>query len=160
VMTPNAAVNKPAAKPGAAAQTGTKAAVNKPEAKPGPTSASRPAKHDIGSLPRRAFPPEAVGWELIEDAKTGVRLGVPEKLVPSLGASRTGTCWSSAQGQIQIETFRLTEAALPTLFEEERKSSSHRQITSSNLKSDGFFILGTQWSHYDTFCLPKLHNFA
>jgi hypothetical protein len=72
-----------------------------------------------------------------------VRLGVPEKLVPRLGTSRSGTRWSSAQGQIQIETFRLPEAALPALFEEERKSS-HRRVASSNLKPDGFFILGTQ----------------
>jgi len=46
-------------------------------------------------------------------------------------------------GQIQIETFRLPEAALSALFDEERKSS-HRQIASSNLKPDGFFVLGTQ----------------
>ena len=72
-----------------------------------------------------------------------MRLGVPEKLVPRLGASRSGTRWSSAQGQIQIETFRLPEAALPALFDEERKSA-HRQVASSNLKPDNFFILGTQ----------------
>jgi len=121
-----------------------KAAPKKPAAKPAPAAASRRGKDETGSLPEASsFSAEAVGWELIEDAKTGVRLGVPEKLVPRLGASRTGTRWSSAQGQIQIETFRLPEAALPALFDEERKSS-HRQVASSNLKPDGFFILGTQ----------------
>jgi hypothetical protein len=104
VMTPNAAVNKPAAKPGAAAQTGTKAAVSKPEAKPGPTSASRPEPHaGLGSLDQ--FP--------------------------------TDRFWRKA-----------------------RRGSDPISCLASNLKSDGFFILGTQWSHYDTFCLPKLHNFA
>ena len=154
--TPNAAVKKPAAKPPAAAQTaaGTgatvvsppttpNAAVKKPAAKPGPAGPRR-GKEETGSLPEASsFSAEAVGWELIEDGKTGVRLGLPEKLVPRLSASRSGTSWSSAQGQIQIETFRLPEAALPALFDEERKSS-HRQIASSNLKPDGFFILGTQ----------------
>jgi hypothetical protein len=124
--------------------TVAKAATKKPAAKPTPAAAARRGKEETGSLPEASsFSAEAVGWELIEDAKTGVRLGVPEKLVPRLGASRIGTRWSSAQGQIQIETFRLPEAALPALFDEERKSS-HRQVASSNLKPDGFFILGTQ----------------
>jgi hypothetical protein len=127
----------------AAPATAPKAAAKKPAGKPGPAAAHR-GKDETGSLPEASsFSPEAVGWELIEDAKTGVRLGVPEKLVPRLGASRSGTRWSSAQGQIQIETFRLPEAALPALFDEERKSA-HRQVASSNLKPDNFFILGTQ----------------
>jgi hypothetical protein len=121
-----------------------KATAKKPAAKPAAAAAARRTKDETGSLPEASsFSAEAVGWELIEDAKTGVRLGLPEKLVPRLGASRSGTRWSSAQGQIQIETFRLPEAALPALFEEERKSA-HRQIASSNLKPDSFFILGTQ----------------
>ena len=137
---PTAARTATAAVPATAA----KAATKKPAAKPTPAAAARRGKEETGSLPEASsFPAEAVGWELIEDAKTGVRLGVPEKLVPRLGASRSGTRWSSAQGQIQIETFRLPEAALPALFDEERKSS-HRQVASSNLRPDGFFILGTQ----------------
>src|SRR5262249_22217473 len=120
------------------------AAPKKSAAKPAATGPARRGKDDTGSLPEApSFSADAVGWELIEDAKTGVRLGVPEKLVPKLGASRSGTRWSSAQGQIQIETFRLSEGALPALFDEEKKSA-HRQIASSSLKADGFFILGSQ----------------
>ena len=141
----DATVAPAAARAGATAvapATTPKAAAKKPAGKPGPAAARR--KDETGSLPEASsFSAEAVGWELIEDAKTGVRLGVPEKLVPRLGASRSGTRWSSAQGQIQIETFRLPEAALPALFDEERKSA-HRQVASSNLKPDNFFILGTQ----------------
>jgi len=84
-----------------------------------------------------------LGWRLIEDSATGARLGVPEKLVPKASASRTGSRWSSAQGQIQIETFRLTEAALRALFEEEKKAA-HRQVESSVLKPDSFAISGMQ----------------
>ncbi len=121
-----------------------KAAPKKPGTKPAAAGPARRGKEETGTLPDApSFSAEAVGWELIEDARTGVRLGVPEKLVPRLGTSRSGTRWSSAQGQIQIETFRLSEAALPALFDEERKSA-HRQIASSNLKPDGFFILGSQ----------------
>ena len=89
------------------------------------------------------FPTETVGWRLIEDSASGARLGLPEKLVPRAGASRTGSRWSSAQGQIQIETFRLTEAALPALFEAEKKAS-HRQVASSALKADAFVVAGVQ----------------
>ena len=120
-----------------------KTAAKKPASKTAGAAARR-VKEETGSLPEApSFSAEAVGWELIEDIKTGVRLGLPEKLVPRVGASRSGTRWSSAQGQIQIETFRLPEAALSALFDQEKKSS-HRQIASSNLKPDSFLILGTQ----------------
>jgi hypothetical protein len=90
-----------------------------------------------------SFSADAVGWRLIEDPPSGARLGLPEKLVPHAVASRTGSRWSSAQGQIQVETFRLSEAALPALFEQEKKAS-RRQIASSELKADSFVIAGTQ----------------
>jgi hypothetical protein len=88
-------------------------------------------------------PEAAVGWRLIEDASTGARLGLPEKLVPQSGVSRNGSRWSSAQGQIRIETFRLTEAALPALFEDEKKTAQ-RRVEWSVLKPDSFFMSGVQ----------------
>jgi hypothetical protein len=87
--------------------------------------------------------PDSVGWRLIEDPATGARLGLPEKLVPRASTSRIGSRWSSAQGQIQIETFRLAEAALPALFEGEKKAP-RRQIEASVLKPDLFVLSGTQ----------------
>jgi peptidoglycan hydrolase-like protein with peptidoglycan-binding domain len=88
-------------------------------------------------------PAAAVGWQLIEDPKTGARLGLPEKLVPKPGASASGSRWTSAQGQIQIETFRYTEAALPALFADEKKAAK-RRITASLLKASSFIISGVQ----------------
>jgi hypothetical protein len=118
-------------------------AVKKPVAKKSRVAARR-TKEDSDPLAEvPSFSATAVGWQLIEDPKTGARLGVPEKLVPHAGFSRSGSRWASAQGQIQIETFRLTEAALPALFDEEKKAS-RRQITSSTLKPDTFVILGVQ----------------
>src|SRR6476646_6281067 len=84
-------------------------------------------------------PAAAVGWRLIDDPKTGARLGLPEKLVPNSSASRSGSRWTSAQGQIQIETFRYTEAALPALFEDEKKTSK-RRVTASVLRAGSFVI--------------------
>jgi hypothetical protein len=86
---------------------------------------------------------QAVGWRLIEDPATGARLGLPEKLVPRASATHTGSLWTSAQGQIQIQTFRLSEASLPALFEEEKKTA-RRAIASSELKPDSFVIAGAQ----------------
>lgn len=99
-------------------------------------------ERDPAAVPAN-FPVDAVGWRLIADPATGVRLGVPEKLVPRADTAHTGSRWASAQGQIQIETFRLTEAALPALFDEQKKAS-HRQIESSTLKPESFIITGVQ----------------
>jgi peptidoglycan hydrolase-like protein with peptidoglycan-binding domain len=88
-------------------------------------------------------PAAAVGWRLLDDPKTGARLGVPEKLVPHSGVSRSGSRWTSAQGQIQIETFRYSEAALPALFEDEKKTFK-RRVSTSMLKAASFVISGVQ----------------
>jgi S1-C subfamily serine protease len=96
-----------------------------------------------GSAVTPASFPDSVGWRLIEDPATGARLGMPQKLVPRVSASRMGGRWSSAQGQIQVETFRFTEAALPALFEDEKKAA-RRQIEASVLKPDLFVISGAQ----------------
>jgi hypothetical protein len=85
----------------------------------------------------------AVGWRLIDDSATGARVGVPEKLVPHAGPARTGSRWTSAQGQIQIETFRLHEASLPVLFEQEKKTAQ-RGVHQSALDPDSFVIVGEQ----------------
>ena len=96
-----------------------------------------------GSAGPAASFPDSIGWRLIEDTATGARLGLPEKLVPRVSASRMGGRWSSAQGQIQIETFRFAEAALPALFDDEKKAA-RRQIEASVLKPDMFVMSGVQ----------------
>jgi hypothetical protein len=158
-----AAVKRPAAKESAAAaspaaapaadQTGTVGRRKaKGRAKAGPSAPVMNSYVDMPEAQRLALQsdlaagkgPEAnAGWRLIEDPATGARLGIPEKLVPNAGATRTGSRWTSAQGQIQVETFRLAEAALPALFDDEKKAG-HRQIESSILKPDTFAISGTQ----------------
>jgi hypothetical protein len=50
---------------------------------------------------------ERVGWAMVDDKVTGAQLGLPTKQVPRIARSGSGTRWSSAQGQIQIETFRI-----------------------------------------------------
>lgn len=86
---------------------------------------------------------DAVGWRIIDDPATGSAFGLPGKLVAPSAPSRTGSRWTSAHGQIAIETFRLNEAALPALFDDEKKGR-RRTIEHSTLKPDSFVISGMQ----------------
>ena len=149
--TPQAAAVHPA-DASAAEQTGTVSRRKpRPRAKGPPaesvnTYAAAPVAERLAlqsDLAAGKGPTGAIGWRLIEDPATGARLALPEKLVPNAAATRTGSRWASAQGQIQIETFRLSEAALPALFEEEKKAA-RRQLSSSVLKPDSFAISGVQ----------------
>jgi hypothetical protein len=149
-----------AASPGLAKQSDSRRQTASPAARPGKVTSPRaPGKTTVkgdneregailatlerGSTGTPASFPDSIGWRLIEDPATGARLGLPEKLVPRVSASRIGGRWSSAQGQIQIETFRFAEAALPALFDDEKKAA-HRQIEASVLKPDLFVMSGVQ----------------
>src|SRR5581483_8822022 len=133
-----AGANRPAAPAGRAGQPAAPGVQNPSRGragKPTPTPDNDRENGILAALERgpAAAPasfPDSVGWRLIEDETTGARLGLPEKLVPRVSASRVGSRWSSAQGQIQIETFRLAEAALPALFEDEKKAA-RRQVEAS-----------------------------
>jgi len=87
---------------------------------------------------------DAVGWQVVDDAATGARLGLPTKLVPQASASRAGNRWASPHGQIQVETFRWHEAALPALFDEEKKTPRNRAVEHSALSPESFVIAGMQ----------------
>ena len=85
----------------------------------------------------------AAGWHLIDDTATGAFLGVPQTLVPRASSTRTGSRWTSRQGQIQIETFRLHDASLPALFDQEKKTAK-RYVAYSALNANSFVIIGEQ----------------
>jgi peptidoglycan hydrolase-like protein with peptidoglycan-binding domain len=87
---------------------------------------------------------EAVGWRLTDDFATGARLGLPTKLAPKASTVQNGSRWASAQGQIQIETFRIREGSLPALFEQMKKAPAQRRVESSALKPESFVIAGMQ----------------
>jgi hypothetical protein len=87
---------------------------------------------------------EEVGWRVIDDAQTGARFGLPERLVSPVGVLRTGNGWSSGHGQIRIETFRLSEGGLASLFDQEKKTPRGRGVDYSRLNADSFVITGTQ----------------
>jgi hypothetical protein len=89
-------------------------------------------------------PQQALGWRVFDDAATGARIGLPMKLLPRAGATRTGSRWTSQGGQVQVETMRLHEASLPALFDDEKKPARHREVDYSELKPDSFVLIGMQ----------------
>jgi len=86
------------------------------------------------------------GWSVVADPATGVRIGLPTKMLPLARDAPRGTRWSSAHGEVQVETFRIKnfDGNLAALFEREKKDPSTRQIEYSVLRPDNFFISGLQ----------------
>ena len=88
-----------------------------------------------------------VGWRLVEDdAIPGTRLGIPSKLVPRSELGATGTRWSSARGEVQIETFRekMAGATLSELFEDLKKKPASRRVEFTSVQGNTFLISGLQ----------------
>jgi peptidoglycan hydrolase-like protein with peptidoglycan-binding domain len=87
-----------------------------------------------------------VGWKIVTDAGSGVRLGIPTKLVPHQSSDANGAKWSSSTGTIQIQLSRRKEANPTTakLAEHEKKEPAGRQIDYTVVKPDFFVLSGMQ----------------
>jgi peptidoglycan hydrolase-like protein with peptidoglycan-binding domain len=88
---------------------------------------------------------ESVGWKIITDAGTGVRLGVPTKLVPQQTSDANGVRWTSPTGTVQIVLSRRKEANPTTakLAEQEKKANG-RTVDYNVVKPDFFVLSGLQ----------------
>ena len=86
------------------------------------------------------------GWSVVVDPATGIRIGLPVKMVPHAHEAARGTRWSSAHGEVQVETFRIAEPnlKLSELFEREKKEPATRKVETSVLRDDSFFVSGLQ----------------
>ena len=86
------------------------------------------------------------GWTVVVDPATGVRLGLPVKMVPQARDAPHGTRWSSAHGDVQVETFRIKgpDLKLSALFDQQKKEPATRKIENSVLRDDNFYISGMQ----------------
>jgi hypothetical protein len=87
------------------------------------------------------------GWRVVVDPATGIRIGLPTKLVPEVHDAERGTRWSSPHGAIQVETFRVKNTKLDALYEQERKKPG-RTIERNTLDNNGFFVSGMQGLKY------------
>ncbi|MGE0563338.1 MAG: serine protease [Pseudolabrys sp.] len=85
------------------------------------------------------------GWTVVTDPATGIRLGLPAKMVPQATLSDQGTRWSSRHGDIQVETFRFkTDEPLNAVFARMKSEPANRKVEYSALRSDNFIISGLQ----------------
>ncbi|MFY9955397.1 peptidoglycan-binding protein [Bradyrhizobium sp.] len=87
-----------------------------------------------------------VGWKIVIDPVTGVRLGIPAKLVPQQSSDASGAKWSSPTGTVQVVLTRRKEANPTTakLAERERKEPTGRTIDYTVVKPDFFVLSGLQ----------------
>ena len=87
-----------------------------------------------------------VGWSLVDDPVTGARIGLPTKQVPNKSQTKNGTRWSSAQGQVQVETFKIREpgTTLAAVYEQQKKEPATRKLEVNFLRPDFFILSGMQ----------------
>ena len=70
------------------------------------------------------------GWSVVVDPATGVRIGLPSKLVPNARDAAHGTRWSSPHGEVQVETFRVKDKQpCGAVRRGEEKAAAHRSST-------------------------------
>jgi peptidoglycan hydrolase-like protein with peptidoglycan-binding domain len=88
---------------------------------------------------------DSVGWKIVTDPGTGVRLGIPTKLTPQQSSDANGAKWTSSTGTIQIQLARRKEASPTTakLAEREKKEPG-RNIDYTVVKPDFFVLSGLQ----------------
>src|SRR5262245_1382512 len=88
---------------------------------------------------------DSVGWKIITDAGTGVRLGIPTKLVPQQTSDANGAKWTSPTGTVQIVLSRRKETNPTTakLAEQEKKANG-RSVDYNVVKPDFFVLSGLQ----------------
>lgn len=88
---------------------------------------------------------ENVGWKIVTDAGTGVRLGIPSKLVPQQASDANGTKWTSPTGTVQIQLARRKEAGPTTAkLAEREKKEAQRKVDYTVVKPDFFVLSGLQ----------------
>jgi hypothetical protein len=77
---------------------------------------------------------------------TGSLGGEDPFLVPQTRDATRGTRWSSAHGEVQVETFRIDDPdlKLSALFEQQKREPSSRKVEYSVLRDDNFYISGMQ----------------
>ena len=99
-----------------------------------------------------------VGWTVLDDPVTGAKIGLPAKQIPNRTQSKTGTRWSSPQGQVQIETFRLRQPGitLATVFEQQKREPAGRKVETSQVTPELVAFVGDAGS--EEISRPRRHQ--
>lgn len=101
---------------------------------------------DRGALAKAAQAArDDVGFRVITDDKTGVRIGIPTRVLPKRDATHSsGSRWQSEDGKVTLDTSALPPGSeLGTLFERATASNvPGRKITYKLLRPDFFVVTG------------------
>ena len=88
---------------------------------------------------------ENAGWKIVNDPGTGVRLGIPSKLVPQQTSDANGAKWTSPTGTMQVVLTRRKEANPTTAkLAEREKKEAQRAVDYTVVKPDFFVLSGLQ----------------
>ena len=88
---------------------------------------------------------DEVGWRLLDDPTTGVRVGVPLKFAPQMTVTASGSRWRSSRGEVQVDTFRVAEAgtSLNAVLDREKREAN-RKVDYSVVRPDFYVMSGMQ----------------
>lgn len=86
---------------------------------------------------------EVVGWQMVADPVTGVRIGLPTRQVGPARKIDGGTQWSAKDGRVDIRAFTIADDDLPRLFERLKTVAPGRKVTYSVLRPDWFVVADT-----------------
>ena len=84
---------------------------------------------------------DRAGWKIGFDPVNGIRLGLPTKLAPIQTTAAAGSKWASAQGQIQIETWRQRDNTLSLNALADREAKAEGRKVEYRAVKDQFFVL-------------------
>ena len=84
---------------------------------------------------------DRAGWKIGFDPVNGIRLGLPTKLAPIQTTATSGSKWASAQGQIQIETWRQRDNTLSLNALADREAKAEGRKVEYRAVKDQFFVL-------------------
>jgi len=85
----------------------------------------------------------AAGFTLVDDPRTGIRIGVPTKILPKQGVNPGGgSRWQSADGRVTLDT-RLAppDATLQTLYDRNVAMQSPGRVVSYKVLRPDFFVV-------------------
>ena len=82
----------------------------------------------------------AVGFKLIDDAATGVRIGAPTKLLDKREGAAGFASFASKDGEIELD-LKETSGKLAALFKSLAASAPNRKVTYNYMKPDLFFVI-------------------
>jgi hypothetical protein len=93
---------------------------------------------------RAATAREAAGFRVVTDERTGVRIGIPTRLLPRRDVAPSGGRWQSEDGRVTLDTSTASGGdTLEGLFERATSAAvAGRKITYKLLRPDFFVVTG------------------